>query len=174
MKKHEFINSNPAGFDSNCTTCGGKARDAIHHLTANDCPDCFASKKTKSIIDVLHPETGRTVCYDKTLDECRKEYPDAEKMTVAEFCDWKSKEQRTPIKWEPTTEGQYDEMLCVLPPAMFGTGGFLVGEPYDHDAGNGQPRYQAFLHIDGKPFVSSRPMTCAEFKTEIEKRRAAA
>ena len=30
MKPHKFINSDPAGFDSNCTVCGGKWRDAIH------------------------------------------------------------------------------------------------------------------------------------------------
>jgi hypothetical protein len=30
--RHEFINSNPAGFDSNCVICGGKHRDAVHIL----------------------------------------------------------------------------------------------------------------------------------------------
>ncbi len=27
---HEFINSDPTKFDSNCSICGGKNRDAIH------------------------------------------------------------------------------------------------------------------------------------------------
>ena len=30
MNPHKFTNSNPAGFDSNCATCGGKDRDSIH------------------------------------------------------------------------------------------------------------------------------------------------
>jgi hypothetical protein len=28
--KHQFISSNPQGFDSNCFTCGGKLRDSVH------------------------------------------------------------------------------------------------------------------------------------------------
>ncbi len=30
MKRHDFINSNPAAFDSNCSVCGGKNRDSVH------------------------------------------------------------------------------------------------------------------------------------------------
>lgn len=27
---HQFVNSDPASFDSNCSSCGGKDRDAVH------------------------------------------------------------------------------------------------------------------------------------------------
>jgi hypothetical protein len=27
---HEFVNSDPTKFDSNCVVCGGKHRDAVH------------------------------------------------------------------------------------------------------------------------------------------------
>jgi hypothetical protein len=33
MKPHSFINSDPAGWDSNCAICGGKHRDSIHGAT---------------------------------------------------------------------------------------------------------------------------------------------
>ena len=39
---HEFVNSNPDGFDSNCAECEGKHRDAIHHQNegvVNAAPD---------------------------------------------------------------------------------------------------------------------------------------
>jgi len=59
-------------------------------------------------------------------------------------------------------------MLEVLPPALWLRGGFLVGEPFDHDAGNGQPRYGAYRRIDGGYMVASRPMTTAEFRAELK------
>jgi hypothetical protein len=33
--KHVFRNSNPNAFDSNCITCDGKDRDAVHNMPLN-------------------------------------------------------------------------------------------------------------------------------------------
>jgi len=82
--------------------------------------------------------------------------------------------QDTPIKWTRTTKAKYWEMLEVLPPALWIGGAFLVGEPTDHHATSGQPRFQAYWErgTSGRPyekgyFAASRPMTCAELKKEI-------
>lgn len=139
-------------------------------LKISDCERCFVSKAKSTIIDTLHPITGLTVCYGKTLEDCRAEYPDAEEMSVTEFCAWKAAQQRTPITWKETTAERFDEMLECLPPAGYGPGpAFLVGEPWDHDAGNGQPRFEAYRQRGELYEVSSRPMTRAEFKAETKK-----
>ena len=135
-------------------------------MRMTECERCLASKKTATIIDMLNPDTGLTWCYGKTIEECRAEYPDVEEMTVDEFCEWKTAQQRTPITWEPTTAENYDDMLNVLPPAAFTGSAFLVGEPWDHDAGNGLPRFTAFRRSGNTYEVSSRPMTRPEFREE--------
>jgi hypothetical protein len=129
---------------------------------------CFASRKQGTIIDTLNPKTGRTVCFNRDLAEAREMYPDAEEMTVEAFCDWKSELQRTPITWEETTEEVFNDMLNVLPPAAATRGyrAFLVGEAFDHDAGNGQPRYSAFRRNGEKYERASRHMTVIEFRKE--------
>ena len=134
-----------------------------------ECERCFASKTTGEIIDTINPETGLTWCFGKTLSQCREEYPDSEEMTVADFCMWKAEQQRTPITWQPTTEQVFDDMLGCLPPALMLAGGFLVGEPFDHDAGNGQPRFQGFRQCGESFFQSNRPLTRAEFRDEAAK-----
>ena len=125
---------------------------------------CFISKSCHggTVIDTV--TEGKTDIYGKTLEETREEYPDAEVMTLEDFCDWKAKQQRTPIKWLPSTHAAYEEMLGCLPPIDWNSGGFLVGEPYDHDAGNGLPRYTGYRRKNGKYQVSSRPMTRPEFR----------
>ena len=110
---------------------------------------------------------GRTRIYGKTLGDVREEYPDAEEMTLADWCSWKAAQQRTPIIWEDTTEERYYDLLGAVLPAYMGTGGFLVGEPWDHDALSGQPRYQAFRQIGDLYVVASRPMTVTEFKAAV-------
>ena len=130
------------------------------------CEDCFVSKKKGTIIDVIFPPTGKTLINGNSLDEVRKEYPDAEKMSVDEFCAWKSSQQRTPISWSETTEAEYWDMLGVLPPAIYEKGGFMVGEAYDHDAITNQPRYSAYRKR-GEVFErASRPLTIAEYKDQ--------
>lgn len=134
-----------------------------------DLMECFATDDT--MIDTLHPITGLTVCFGRTLEETRAakpEYANAQKMTVAEFCEKKAKRQRTLITWQASTEERYDNMLECLPPEMMLRGGFLVGEPSDHDAGTGQPRFEAFRVYGGAYLQGSRPMTRAEFKKEME------
>ena len=136
-------------------------------VTMSDCERCFASKDRATIIDTIHPETGLSWCYGKTLAQCREEYPDAKEMSVDEFCAWKAAQQRTPIEWTPTTEARFCDMLGCLPPALMLRGGFLVGEPFDHDAGNGQPRFQGFRRRGDVYEVGNRPMTRAEFRSEM-------
>lgn len=137
---------------------------------AETATDCYVSRSRMTLIDFAHPDTGRTALYGKTLEQVREEYPDAELMGYDDFCEWKTQQQRTPIEWQPTTEETYVEMLEVLPPALRIRGGFLVGEPFDHDAGNGQPRFQAFRRHAGAYQVANRPMTKAEFREAMQTR----
>lgn len=67
------------------------------------------------------------------------------------------------LKFTPTTEARYREMLEVLPPAVWTGLGFLVGEPHDHNA-EGQPRFACFVQRGDKFFEVSRALTVAEFR----------
>jgi hypothetical protein len=119
-----------------------------------------------SIIDTIRAD-GLTSCDGMTEEQVKAEYPDAYRTTVEEFCTWKGKQQRTPITWSETTEEIYMEMLGALPPALWLTNGFLVGEPADHESDTGRARYDGFKQKDGKFYAASRPMTRAEFKKEV-------
>ena len=70
-----------------------------------------------------------------------------------------------PIK--ECSEERYDEMLGVLPPALWLSYGFLVGEPTTHRkckvTGNIMPTYAAFFNAYGRYF-EGKNMTAAEFK----------
>ncbi len=69
MKTHTYINSNPAGFDSNCSTCEGKKRDAIHsepnkaqHSSwSADIAACFHKGNRVSIIRAYNDNGERCV-----------------------------------------------------------------------------------------------------------------
>lgn len=50
--------------------------------------------------------------------------------------------------WVEVTPEHYDEMLNVLPPAMYFSGGFMMGEEADADA-RGVPIYTAFVRVRG-------------------------
>lgn len=52
-------------------------------------------------------------------------------------------------KIEEVSEERYFEMLGVVPPERMAYGGFLVGEPFDHD-NKGHARYQLFVEEGGK------------------------
>jgi hypothetical protein len=125
---------------------------------------CFASRERGTIIDLV--VNGRTRIYGKTLEECRAEkgYEDAAEMTVEAFCVWKAAQQNAEVEWEPITEARYLEMLNCLPPIAWCTKGFLVGEPWDHHAMTGQPRYQAFRKNFSGYYASSRPLTVSEWR----------
>lgn len=139
-------------------------------FTMSDCVWCFAVPGANSIIDVLHPLTGRTLHYGHTLEDVRsgkdrhEAEPNAIKMLVDDHCKAKAARQDSPIEWEPISEERYNEWFECLPPAGYGHQAFLVGEPSDHHAGNGQPRFQACRKRDGKFEASTRPLTRAEFK----------
>jgi len=129
--------------------------------------ECFCTEQT--IIDTIDSATGLTDIYKRDLADVQSEYLTAERMTVDAYIERKARLQRTPITWIETTEEHFYGMLKVLPPAAMFGGGFLVGEPMDHDAGSGLPRFSAFRKV-GKRFVTgSRPMTVAEFKAEMKK-----
>lgn len=131
--------------------------------------ECFAIPG-HTMIDTIDSETGLTHIYRKTLEEVRAEqhtwadYSKAERMTIDAFCQSKADAQDTPITWEPITEERYNELLECLPPASWTGNGFLVGEPYDHHAITGQPRFQACIKRGKDYLASSRPMTKAEFR----------
>ena len=96
-------------------------------------------------------------------------------QSVYELATDMNTEQRTPIEWIATTKEWYLNMLGALPPIDFNGHDFLVGEPSDHDFGNGRPRYSAYRVVEtcNKKlyqfyFVSSRPITRPEFHKELE------
>ena len=65
-------------------------------------------------------------------------------------------------------EARYDEMLGVLPPALWIDKGFLVGEPFDHRrckaTGRLAASFAAFICYRGKYYESEVAMTAAEFE----------
>lgn len=125
---------------------------------------CFCVPGEHSIIDMVRAD-GRSGVYGETLEEVRKRYPLAEVRPFDEYCAAKAKDQDTPITWTETTGERFEEMLGCLPPAIMARGGFLVGEPWDHHALSGRPRYAAFVQIGQRYFEASRPMTVAEFRS---------
>lgn len=139
-------------------------------LTGMDCTRCIAVPGTDYIIDMIHPDTELTIVYGKTLAQVRAEkgeYAGAVIMDFDEFMRQKAARQHTPITWERSTAEKYDEMLECLPPASMYGGGFLVGEPWDHDAETGEPRYQGFRHSGDGYYVATRPMTVREFRAVV-------
>ena len=118
-----------------------------------------------SVIDFVHPVTESGLYSDETLDEVRKRYPTAE---IVRYTDWQARKaamQDRAVTWRKVSAKQYQEQLGCLPPAAYRKDGFLVGEPSDHHAASGKPRYQAYRVRDGKYFASSRAMTIEEFKS---------
>src|SRR3990167_3936197 len=132
-------------------------------MNFRDAIEAFAVPGEDSLIDLISPETGRSEVYGETLDQIRARYPGAEVVNVTAWLAAKAERQHTPVQWRPCSEARYHDMLNVLPPAWHERGGFLVGEPWDHDAGNGQPRFAAFRRRGGSFYESDRPMTRAEF-----------
>ena len=130
--------------------------------------ECYAVPGENHIIDVIHPITGLTVYYSKTLEDIQAEkgYALAERMTIEAFCRQKAERQHSPITWTEITEEKYYEMFEVLPPIIRGNG-FLVSEPWDHDAETGAPRYGAYRHRGETYESASRPMTVKEF-TQVQ------
>lgn len=69
--------------------------------------------------------------------------------------------------WKEITAKQYNDTLEVLPPALWLSFGFLMGEPANHRkckvSGNVMPTYTPFVYAFGR-FYEGSPMTAAEFK----------
>lgn len=135
-------------------------------MKIQDCTHCIAVPGSDHILDVVRPDTGLTWHFGRTLEDARKEkgYEHAEIMLIDDFCKQKAARQDEPVTWKEVTRARYVEMLEALPPAFHSNKGFLVGEPWDHHAGTGQPRYAAFTFCGARYYESSRPMTIVEFQ----------
>jgi hypothetical protein len=59
---------------------------------------------------------------------------------------------------------EFDEKDEQLRQARIDSGRFLVGEPVDHCAKSGRPRYDGYCARQGAYFRTSRPMTVSDFK----------
>jgi hypothetical protein len=127
-----------------------------------DFTEVYAVPGSRSIVDAIDPETGLTLFCQETAEQIRISHPDAVRMSFEAWQAAASEQQRTPIEWLDTTADQYHEMLNVLPPAFWANGLFLVGEPTDHDALTGRPRFSAYRQIGDAYAEASRPVTIAE------------
>lgn len=132
----------------------------------------FAVPGVDHIIDTVNPDTGRSDINGDTLAEIQARAPGAVLMEFDQYMTEKAARQNTPIQWKPCTKEKYWNALEVLPPACQMGGGFLLGEPMDHSASTGQPRFSAYLQR-GKEYVASdRPITIDEFRALFVKSSA--
>lgn len=90
-------------------------------ISWRDCKDCFYTPGQPGIIDLVHPNTGKSVISGDTLEEIRERYPDAEIGDFDEIVGQQDAYWRKP----PTeiTQERFIEMLEVLPPV-----GWEIGE----------------------------------------------
>jgi len=133
-------------------------------IKASDCKQAFAEPGRHNLIDLINPATGRSCIENETLEQIQARYPGAEVVNVDEWLTAKAARQNGPLTWDEIDEEKYMYFLECLPPAAWIGGAFLVGEPYDHDALTGAPRFQACNETGGKWFASSRPMNVKEFR----------
>lgn len=133
-------------------------------LTAMDCTHAFANDDQDHVIDVIHPVTGLSWINGESFDQMKLRYPEIKIVNMREWFNAKGERQDSPVAWVEITADKFDEYLCCLPPISYGQGRFLVGEPSDHHASSGAPRYHACVSQDGKHYTSNRPLTVKEFK----------
>ena len=126
----------------------------------------FADPDRNSIVDFVNPLTGLSAVQGNTLEQVRRRCgSNVQILTWEAWSAIKAARQEAPVEWLPTDEARYNEMLNVLPPVCWTSFGFMVGEPIDHHAGTGRPRYDAFLQRrDGTYWYASRPLTTQEFR----------
>lgn len=125
---------------------------------------CFAVPGEDSIIDIVHPVTGLSMIEKESLEQIRLRYPSAVLCEFTEHMNAKANRQDSePREWAEVTTERYYDMLNVLPPAAMGHGAFLVGEPYDHHAKTGRPRFACFKMEGEKCYELSCHITHAEF-----------
>lgn len=110
---------------------------------------------------------GKTVYGLLPVEKVLAENPDYRLVSYDEFVAAASAEQDQPVSWSPVSEDDYYEKMDCLPPAVARSYGFLLGEPQDHHAATGKPRFAAFLKLgigETTRFLrSSRPLQVAEF-----------
>lgn len=126
----------------------------------------FVSADAGTLIDIINPATHQGVYGNLTLEQIQTEYPGATVQAITDFCAAKgARQDGEPKLWTEITEDRYNEMLNVLPPAAYGSSGsFMVGEPTDHHAATGRPRFSCFKAEYGKFYALNRPVTFREFK----------
>lgn len=129
--------------------------------------EVYAVPGENSIIDMIHPVTGLTVYGGRDAASVQEAYPGAVRMSYETWRAEAIARQTTPIVWQTTDAKSYEEMLNVLPPALWIGGAFLVGEPCDHDYATGAPRFQAFWHRGASYVCSDRPITRAELRAAL-------
>jgi hypothetical protein len=94
---------------------------------------------------MVNPETGLSHIQNENLEQIRLRYPEAQLVNFEQHvASIAAQQDAEPLFWKDVTEERYYEMLNVLPPAAMHAGAFLVGEPYDHHAGTGRPRFACF------------------------------
>jgi hypothetical protein len=133
--------------------------------------DCFAVPGAFSMIDTVHALTGRGFWSGETLEQVQARHPGAVQMPIEEWKAAKGALQDQPVTWIPVTKEHYEDMLNVLPPERMARGAFLVGEPADHHAVSGMPRYAMLRRGSDSHQESSRPVTVAEFTAIVEASR---
>lgn len=118
-----------------------------------------------SVIDFVHPATGLSCVNGETLEQIRLRHPEAELLLLDDYMNAKIARQNTPIEWLDSDVDTYGEQRDCLPPEAYSTdySAFMVGEPWDHSAETGQPRFIAYRKHAGKYQRASRPMTVKEF-----------
>jgi hypothetical protein len=126
--------------------------------------DCVAGDRF--MVDLIDPETNLGVYSRKPVEELIRKY-NGERMTIEAFEQRCFERQNTPVTWVKSDKDNFDYALGCLPPAAYSGSGFLVGEPCDHCAKTGQPRFTAWKKDGEECFYSSRPVTLAEFKKGI-------
>ncbi len=137
-------------------------------MTLREYHEVYAVPGENGIIDAINPNTGLTYFCGSSATEVTAKYPGAVRMPWADWVTAASARQRTPIVWEPTTAAQYDEMLNILPPAMWIGGAFLVGEPTDHDVLTGAPRFTAYWQRGSMYYAASRPLMHTELRACLQ------
>lgn len=74
------------------------------------------------------------------------------------------------MTYHDTTEKRYFDMIGAVPPAAYGAGGFLVGEPSGRRrcsiTGRLRSTYEAYFERNGHYRQADKPMTFAEFQQE--------
>ena len=106
---------------------------------------------------------GQTIYGRKPVDKVLAENPSYKLVEYDEYVAAASAEQDQPIVWSPLSEEDYYKKMDCLPPAVTRSYGFLLGEPQDHYAATGKPRFAAFLKLGHRFCRSSRPLRVEEF-----------